>query len=70
MNCYFLFSRSSLIGTNRSDDAPNIKVNPKNDSAIDDKSSNAVHLNDETLTHENGQSNERVDSNHSVSVLL
>lgn len=56
------FSRSSLIGTNRNDDAHNIKVTLKSDSI--------VHLNDEVFAHENGHSNERVESNHSVSLFF
>lgn len=67
---FLLSSHSLLIGTNRSDDVHNIKVNLKNDSAIDDKTKIGVHLNDEVLTQENGHSNEQVESNQSVSILL
>lgn len=66
----FIKFYSSFIGTNCGDDAHDGKLNLKSDSTKDDKNNITAHPNDEVSTHENGHSNERIDSSQSVSMLL
>lgn len=57
-----------LLGTNRNDDAH--KTNPKINPTKDDKNNEVDHLNDEVFEQENGISNEKIESNQSVSRIV
>lgn len=61
------YSHDTISGSNRHEDAQNVKPNPKTNPTKEDKTNASDTSNDEVFNHENDISTEKTESNQSVS---